>query len=411
MKLHIKNLAKIHEADIELNGITVISGENNTGKSTIGKTLYSIYEAFYGIHDKIAFEKQLALYGFLRRRIEVSKNRGLLINDILPYILSIESSIYQNKDKLETVLLNYFSSKSITLLDIDGAIEYIYKILNMKDETVRTTIVKKCFDNEFHQQLQSFYSNDQPYVEMKLKNDKIKLDFSKTNIVEEYVNILYKLIYIDNPKIMDELDRLVYINQYLEHETYEHDRLLRYLLLESNSNQNIVDEIMAKESLSNVLNKLGEVLQGDFIKTVDGITFKEKDSDTPLYLRNLSTGLKSFAIIKRLIENGHIQQNGILVLDEPEVNLHPKWQLIYAEILVILQKEFQLHILLTTHSPYFINAIEVFSAKHKIADKCKYYLSGLENHCAYFDDVTTKIDKIYEKLAMPLQELEDIDLE
>lgn len=410
MKLHIKNLAKIREADIELNGITVIAGENNTGKSTVGKTLYSIYEAFYGIHDKIEFEKQSALYNFLRRS-EFSINRTLIKKIIIPYILSIEPSIYQDEEKLNDVLSNYSSSNSINLLDIDNALEHIYRILNMKDETIRTTIVKKCFDTEFHQQLQSFYSKEQPYVEMKLKNDKIKLDFSKTNIVEEYVNILYKLIYIDNPKIMDELDGLVYINQYLEHETYEHDRLLKHLLLESKSNQNIVDEIMAKEALSNVLNKLGEVLQGEFIKTAEGITFKEKDSDTPLHLTNLSTGLKSFAIIKRLIENGHIQQNGILVLDEPEVNLHPKWQLIYAEILVILQKEFQLHILLTTHSPYFINAIEVFSAKHKIADKCKYYLSGLENHCAYFDDVTTRIDKIYEKLAMPLQELEDIDLE
>ena len=34
MKLSIKNLAKIKEADIEIDGITVICGNNNTGKST-----------------------------------------------------------------------------------------------------------------------------------------------------------------------------------------------------------------------------------------------------------------------------------------------------------------------------------------------------------------------------------------
>ena len=33
MKLHVENFAKIKEADIEINGITVIAGENNTGKS------------------------------------------------------------------------------------------------------------------------------------------------------------------------------------------------------------------------------------------------------------------------------------------------------------------------------------------------------------------------------------------
>lgn len=35
MKLNIKNFAKIKEADIVIDGITVIAGENNTGKSTI----------------------------------------------------------------------------------------------------------------------------------------------------------------------------------------------------------------------------------------------------------------------------------------------------------------------------------------------------------------------------------------
>ena len=36
MKLSIKNFAKIKETDIIIDGITIIAGENNTGKSTIG---------------------------------------------------------------------------------------------------------------------------------------------------------------------------------------------------------------------------------------------------------------------------------------------------------------------------------------------------------------------------------------
>ena len=40
MKLNIKNFAKIKEADIIVDGITVIAGENNTGKSTVGKILF-----------------------------------------------------------------------------------------------------------------------------------------------------------------------------------------------------------------------------------------------------------------------------------------------------------------------------------------------------------------------------------
>nr|WP_289701796.1 ATP-binding protein [Enterocloster clostridioformis] len=42
MKLRIRNVAKIEEADLELNGITIIAGNNNTGKSTIGKIVFSL---------------------------------------------------------------------------------------------------------------------------------------------------------------------------------------------------------------------------------------------------------------------------------------------------------------------------------------------------------------------------------
>lgn len=37
MKWKIENLAKIHEADINIDGITVIAGDNNTGKCAVGK--------------------------------------------------------------------------------------------------------------------------------------------------------------------------------------------------------------------------------------------------------------------------------------------------------------------------------------------------------------------------------------
>ena len=58
MKLHIENFAKIANADIEINGITVIAGENNTGKSTVGKILYSLYSAFHDIDFKVKEERR-----------------------------------------------------------------------------------------------------------------------------------------------------------------------------------------------------------------------------------------------------------------------------------------------------------------------------------------------------------------
>ena len=69
-----------------------------------------------------------------------------------------------------------------------------------------------------------------------------------------------------------------------------------------------------------------------------------------------------------------------------------------------------MHILITTHSPYFLNAIEVYVAKHNINNKCKYYLSKFveDSESVTFDDVSNEIDLIYKKLVKPLQKLENL---
>ena len=57
MKITIKNIGKIKEATVEINGITVIAGENNTRKSTIGKALYAVFKSFYNVEEHIRKEK------------------------------------------------------------------------------------------------------------------------------------------------------------------------------------------------------------------------------------------------------------------------------------------------------------------------------------------------------------------
>lgn len=156
------------------------------------------------------------------------------------------------------------------------------------------------------------------------------------------------------------------------------------------------------------MDAINGVCQGEVV-SVSGsrLGYRVGNSTEPLDVRSLSNGLKTFVILKMLLQNGTLQEGGTVILDEPEIHLHPEWQLILAEIVVLLQKQFGMHILMSTHSPYFLNAIEVYAAKHSIADKCTYYLARLDNDNAVVDDVTENTEAIYAKLASPLQKLEN----
>ena len=57
MKLRIKNFAKIEDADINIDGITVIAGENNTGKSKVGKIFFSLFNSLSNVDEKILEER------------------------------------------------------------------------------------------------------------------------------------------------------------------------------------------------------------------------------------------------------------------------------------------------------------------------------------------------------------------
>jgi predicted ATPase len=135
--------------------------------------------------------------------------------------------------------------------------------------------------------------------------------------------------------------------------------------------------------------------------------YRRQNSKSLLDIKNLSTGLKTFVILKTLLSNGALEENGVLILDEPEIHLHPAWQILFAELIVLLQKDFCMHVLLNTHSPYFLHAIEVYAAKYGTADRCKYYLATTDSSHADIADVTSDIEQIYQKLASPLQILED----
>ena len=77
MRIEIKNIGKIHSADITIDGITVIGGKNGTGKSTISRALFSMFNGFYNFRNTIYEERCSAIRRYVGNYISVAEIMAL----------------------------------------------------------------------------------------------------------------------------------------------------------------------------------------------------------------------------------------------------------------------------------------------------------------------------------------------
>ena len=94
-----------------------------------------------------------------------------------------------------------------------------------------------------------------------------------------------------------------------------------------------------------------------------------------ILLRGAATGIISFSHILRLLENGWISKESVLIIDEPEAHLHPQWIVEYARILVLINKHIGTKILISTHSPDMVAAIRSISERQGVLPTTIFYLA------------------------------------
>lgn len=91
-------------------------------------------------------------------------------------------------------------------------------------------------------------------------------------------------------------------------------------------------------------------------------------------IKNTASGIKVFGLLDILINNEFIAKNTILIFDEPENHLHPKWQLKLAEILFKLVEN-GIYVLVSSHSPYLIEALARAAERKETDIKARFALA------------------------------------
>lgn len=419
MKLILKNIGKILNASVEINGITVIAGENNTGKSTVGRALFAVFNSFYNVKKQIENERVDSVENLLDRMYINGSSKSIRIvntNEIAKTIVSHIDSYRQvefsdMQKKISDLLLQYDEGK-IEYFDDNTIVETVSRIkevLNVSDKDFLKSVIERKLNAEFNEQVCNIFSVDDGEIQLHIKDKIITVSVENDGAIDiqnpRDFTLDTEVVYIDDPFVLDEANVFYRLVRNISEDHRGH---LRKLLFWQDTESNVFDEIIVKDKLNSIYEKISSVCSGDIIRSKRSVLgYQRQGSDKVLNVRNLSTGLKTFVILKLLLTSGAIEHKGTIILDEPEIHLHPKWQLLFAELIVLIQKEFGIHVLLNTHSPYFLRAIQVYSAKYKSTDICKYYLSEAFKDQANITDVTSNIEKIYAKLARPLQKLED----
>ena len=177
MEIVVKNIGKVKEANIKINGITVIAGENDTGKSTISKALFTVFNSFYNINDKVKQQRKRSIENIINKHtvneIDFDENffntffkNSNSINLIANTIIENFATYIKDNNKLKNEILNYFKNFDLKLKNstIEDISQKIGVILNISNKEIESSILTDNLNNEFNGQINNIFINEKGII-------------------------------------------------------------------------------------------------------------------------------------------------------------------------------------------------------------------------------------------------------
>lgn len=462
MEIKLNNIGIVRDSTIKIDGLTVITGDNNSGKTTVGKALYSLLDAVTDIRlknqrDRITFIRRIlrrtrdsmeilrfispatrrkffqeypAMEAFLFMRFygndydgmdyenftkDLYKDlRKIQTNDFFAEILS--KSHYVEPDELEN--LQELSRAQIT--DAIIRLEQMFAELN-KDETL-FNYTRDCIDQtlqvEFSNQIQpirkkvdeshiQIYDENISYFDICIKENRIEKNDNKYYSSSPFENVFF----IDDPFVLDgsipnntNMEYVEAYDSFIDDSRFDsHNTKLR-TYLKKIEKISILEKSVIEEKYTTIAEKINAILPGGFVFSEKGDFYIDKGKK--LRISNLATGSKMISILKILIGKGALNNKTMLILDEPEAHLHPSWQNLFAEMIAILVRELKVTVLLTTHSSNFMLALDAYMRKYELYDVSHFYQTkktktGFVDYACVDDDM----DAIYQDFLKYFSEM------
>lgn len=362
--------------------MNILIGPNGSGKSNIQRiisiilTTYFIYQYQFQINEN---ESKMEVTKFLERR-QLEKTLDKYIGnagaqeielDLVPEEVDIENmlsiqghlaKLIESLDIYEKVfaktLSDYLSEEQIQSIKVGEPIKYKISNLNLLEPE------KDSPEGVFLKYLRTFfiYSRFASRIDGMTLSSPVFFFFSqrtfqgnvtvKSNQIEDQnYHSGFQTAY--RAAVGDDTNLLQWGIQHYTRAYY------KCVLAASKSKKSTADELFAENPdvvlLDRYLKKLG--YQWRILHSQDGVTFQfalAKDGQQ-ITTEKFSSGERE--IVHFLIAMFALNvKSGVIIIDEPELHLHPRWQRIFLSLFEDASAERDNQFIIATHSPVFVNS-------------------------------------------------------
>jgi len=373
MKISIENLGPIKNAEFDICDFTAITGFNNTGKTYISYAIYGFLKTWSTNTKKLELEKETNDFienGILS--LDLKKYKKQVIKNFTTlskkYSENISNIFSANEDEFKNVNFNIkidpdnisYNNELDTKVSIKG--KTLIKITKAKNSSIIN--FKLSIDTDIKQPPKYIFSE----IISEQINEGLLKDFLPTpyiitsertgisifqNELDINKNVFFEKL-IQNKTGKFDLNPFEYIKEVFDRYSLPiKDGIDRTRDIEKDFKKN---SFISKE-YPKIVRKL-ENTTGVGYKNNKGqyfITYKEgrKKIALPVYLGSSS----SRALFDLYLFIKHNARKGqLLIIDEPELNLHPKIQIQIARLLASLSN-IGIKVMITSHSDYIVKEI------------------------------------------------------
>lgn len=419
----INNYHAISSANIRMAGITVVAGNNGSGKSTLSRWIYYVINTIADFDNRLFVDFRKHVVSLLDKYTPVvddmatynGQDRKKDFDKIVTIISSLQhkngigqvETMFAKVMELFAAMLTMYAQKETNAHKLSR----VGKVLGVPDlSEASIQVFSRQVTKSFHDILAEFQRQQASHPLSYLKKSiaacyketddfphDVQIDEDGVELLEDNVGRLYGIseaIYVDAP-IAVSIDSPLKVHWHELLYKMHHPR------------ENYLMTSQAKV----IVDALSKMMKGTIVEHESlGISELRYRSDNGLLLKldSVASGYRTLAYMQQLVKNGWLTDKTLLIIDEPEVNLHPSWIVEFAHLLVSLNKTLGVKILITTHNPDMVSAIRYISEQKDLLPNTSFYLAknvlGSEQY--EYKDLDVDIEPVFESFNEAFSALE-----